>query len=201
MSISRQDVEKVALLARLQLTEAELATMTEQLAQIVGYVDQLAEVDTEGVEPMAHAIEVTNVFRDDEVDGEPAARRSAGQRPAPRRARLSGAGRAGRIDRSRDSCCDAHVCLLHETRLANSLRPTPVTCRGRAIRYRAFEISTRVRYLDRATRRISIASRRRSRRRVSARRCRTGARAGGGDRCPAREAASRWARWPACRSR
>ena len=65
MSISRQDVEKVALLARLQLTEAELGTMTEQLAQIVGYVDQLAEVDTEGVEPMAHAIEVHNVFRGD----------------------------------------------------------------------------------------------------------------------------------------
>jgi aspartyl-tRNA(Asn)/glutamyl-tRNA(Gln) amidotransferase subunit C len=67
MSISRQDIEKVALLARLQLTEAELATMTEQLAQIVGYVDQLAEVDTDGVEPMAHAVEVTNVFRDDAV--------------------------------------------------------------------------------------------------------------------------------------
>jgi aspartyl-tRNA(Asn)/glutamyl-tRNA(Gln) amidotransferase subunit C len=67
MSISRQDVEKVALLARLQLTDAELATMTDQLAQIVGYVDQLAEVDTEGVEPMAHAIEVNNVFRGDEI--------------------------------------------------------------------------------------------------------------------------------------
>ena len=67
MSISRQDLEKVALLARLQLTEAELATMTEQLAQIVGYVDQLAEVNTDDVEPMAHAVEVTNVFRDDAV--------------------------------------------------------------------------------------------------------------------------------------
>jgi aspartyl-tRNA(Asn)/glutamyl-tRNA(Gln) amidotransferase subunit C len=67
MSISRQDIEKVALLARLQLTESELATMTDELAQIVGYVDQLAEVDTEGVEPMAHAVEVTNVFRDDVV--------------------------------------------------------------------------------------------------------------------------------------
>ena len=67
MSISRQDIEKVALLARLQLSEAELGTMTDQLAQIVGYVDQLAEADTEGVEPMAHAIELTNVFADDEV--------------------------------------------------------------------------------------------------------------------------------------
>jgi aspartyl-tRNA(Asn)/glutamyl-tRNA(Gln) amidotransferase subunit C len=67
MSISRQDIEKVALLARLQLSETELATMTLQLHQIVSYVDQLAEVNTEGVEPMAHAIELTNVFKDDQV--------------------------------------------------------------------------------------------------------------------------------------
>lgn len=67
MSISQQEVEKVALLARLQLTETELATMTGQLAQIVAYVDQLAEVDTSAVEPMAHAIELSNVFRADHV--------------------------------------------------------------------------------------------------------------------------------------
>jgi aspartyl-tRNA(Asn)/glutamyl-tRNA(Gln) amidotransferase subunit C len=67
MSISRQDIEKVALLARLQLTDDELSTMTTELAQIVGYVDQLSEVDTEGVAPMAHAIETSNVFRDDVV--------------------------------------------------------------------------------------------------------------------------------------
>ncbi|MAT69327.1 MAG: Asp-tRNA(Asn)/Glu-tRNA(Gln) amidotransferase GatCAB subunit C [Planctomycetaceae bacterium] len=67
MSLTRQDVEKVALLARLQLTDDELATMTDQLAQIVDYVDQLAEVDTDGVEPMAHAVEVANVFAADEV--------------------------------------------------------------------------------------------------------------------------------------
>ena len=67
MSISRQDIEKVALLARLQLDESELESMTEQLAQVVAYVDLLAEVDTNGVEPMAHAVEVTNVFDDDTV--------------------------------------------------------------------------------------------------------------------------------------
>jgi len=67
MSISRQDIEKVALLARLQLTDAELATLTSDLVQIVGYVDQLSEVNTDGVEPMAHAVEVANVFRDDVV--------------------------------------------------------------------------------------------------------------------------------------
>jgi aspartyl-tRNA(Asn)/glutamyl-tRNA(Gln) amidotransferase subunit C len=67
MSISRQDIEKVALLARLRLSESELATMTDQLAQIVGYVDQLSEVSTDDVEPMAHAIELHNVFKDDSV--------------------------------------------------------------------------------------------------------------------------------------
>jgi aspartyl-tRNA(Asn)/glutamyl-tRNA(Gln) amidotransferase subunit C len=67
MSLSRADVEKVALLARLRLTDAELETITAELARIVGYVDQLAEVNTEGVAPMAHAIELANVFRDDAV--------------------------------------------------------------------------------------------------------------------------------------
>jgi aspartyl-tRNA(Asn)/glutamyl-tRNA(Gln) amidotransferase subunit C len=67
MSLSRADVEKVALLARLRLNNDELATMTDQLAQIVGYVDQLSDVDTSNVEPMAHAIELSNVFKDDRV--------------------------------------------------------------------------------------------------------------------------------------
>jgi aspartyl-tRNA(Asn)/glutamyl-tRNA(Gln) amidotransferase subunit C len=68
MAISREDVEKVALLGRLQLSEAELATMAQQLTSIVGYVDHLAQVDTEGVEPMAHAVEQLNVLRDDKVE-------------------------------------------------------------------------------------------------------------------------------------
>ncbi|MBX3427502.1 MAG: Asp-tRNA(Asn)/Glu-tRNA(Gln) amidotransferase subunit GatC [Pirellulales bacterium] len=82
MSLSRQDVEKVALLARLQLSEAELAVMTGQLAEIVAYVDQLAEVDTEGVEPMAHAVEMANVFAADEV--RPSLPREAALANAPR---------------------------------------------------------------------------------------------------------------------
>jgi len=67
MALTRADVEKVALLARLRLSAAELDAMTSQLGAIVGYVDQLGEVDTEGVEPMAHAVEVTNVFAADVV--------------------------------------------------------------------------------------------------------------------------------------
>ena len=66
MSLSRQEVEKVALLARLQLTAEEVDRMTAQLSQIVAYIDQLGELDTVGVEPMAHAVELFNVFSDDE---------------------------------------------------------------------------------------------------------------------------------------
>jgi len=65
MSISRDEVEKVALLARLALSQAELDTMTVQLSEILGYVDLLSEVNTDRVEPMAHALDVADVFRDD----------------------------------------------------------------------------------------------------------------------------------------
>jgi len=67
LSLSRADVEKVALLSRLRLTDAELDEMTEQLSKILGYIDQLSELDTEDVQPIAHAVELTNVFRDDVV--------------------------------------------------------------------------------------------------------------------------------------
>ena len=59
-------VRWVAHLARLELTEAELATMTRQLTSIVDYVNQLQAVNTEGVEPLAHALPVQNVFQADE---------------------------------------------------------------------------------------------------------------------------------------
>jgi aspartyl-tRNA(Asn)/glutamyl-tRNA(Gln) amidotransferase subunit C len=65
MSLTRADVEKVSLLGRLLLSEPELDTMTSQLTRVVGYVEQLAEVDTASVQPMAHAVEMHNVFRDD----------------------------------------------------------------------------------------------------------------------------------------
>jgi len=66
MAISREEVEKVSLLGRLLLSDDELDTMTTQLGRILGYMDLLAKVDTEGVEPMAHALDVSNVFRDDQ---------------------------------------------------------------------------------------------------------------------------------------
>jgi aspartyl-tRNA(Asn)/glutamyl-tRNA(Gln) amidotransferase subunit C len=65
MAISRQEVQKVSLLARLLLSEPELKKMTAQLGQILDYMDLLGEVDTEAVEPMAHALPVADVFRED----------------------------------------------------------------------------------------------------------------------------------------
>ena len=67
MNLARAEVERVSLLARLELTEAELTAMTEQLGQVIGYMDLLSELDTEDVEPMAHAVELSNVFRPDEL--------------------------------------------------------------------------------------------------------------------------------------
>src|SRR4051794_6844516 len=71
MALTRQEVEKVSLLGRLLLTPEELDRLTTQLASTVAYVEQLAELDDEiaakQVEPMAHAVELTNVFRADVV--------------------------------------------------------------------------------------------------------------------------------------
>ncbi len=66
MSLTAAEVLWVAHLARLELSPAELQTLTPQLSAILDYVRQLQEVNTDGVEPMAHALEVHNVFRADE---------------------------------------------------------------------------------------------------------------------------------------
>ncbi|WDI43425.1 Asp-tRNA(Asn)/Glu-tRNA(Gln) amidotransferase subunit GatC [Bremerella sp. P1] len=66
-SLTREEVEKVSLLARLRLSEEELSTMTEQMSQIVSYVELLEEVNTDDVEPMAHAVEQHNIFAEDAV--------------------------------------------------------------------------------------------------------------------------------------
>jgi aspartyl-tRNA(Asn)/glutamyl-tRNA(Gln) amidotransferase subunit C len=66
MALTSEQVRWVAHLARLELSDDELATMTRQLSAIVDYVAQLQEVDTTGVEPLAHALDRRNVFRGDE---------------------------------------------------------------------------------------------------------------------------------------
>jgi aspartyl-tRNA(Asn)/glutamyl-tRNA(Gln) amidotransferase subunit C len=67
MKISRQEVEHVALLARLHLTDSEIEQFTGQLDAILTYVDKLNELDTRNVEPTSHVIDVGNVLREDRV--------------------------------------------------------------------------------------------------------------------------------------
>lgn len=67
MPVSRDDVEYVAKLARIELTEEEKNTLTSQLNSILGHIEKLSELDTEGVEPTFHVFDVRNVFREDEV--------------------------------------------------------------------------------------------------------------------------------------
>jgi aspartyl-tRNA(Asn)/glutamyl-tRNA(Gln) amidotransferase subunit C len=66
MALTGDQVRWVAHLARLELSADELAVMTKQLSAIVEYVNQLQELDTKAVEPLAHALPISNVFRDDE---------------------------------------------------------------------------------------------------------------------------------------
>jgi len=65
--ITVKDVEHVAKLARLELTEEEKETYTKQLGDVLKYVEQMNEVDTSNVEPMAHPIDFVNVMREDKV--------------------------------------------------------------------------------------------------------------------------------------
>lgn len=65
MSLSRDDVAKTARLARLRLSDTELDALTGQLGAILDYVAILDELDVEAVEPMVHAVELSNVLRPD----------------------------------------------------------------------------------------------------------------------------------------
>ena len=65
-SLSAEQVHWIARLARLELSEGELVTMAAQLSEVIGYFAQLQQVNTEGVEPMAHALDLQNVFRADD---------------------------------------------------------------------------------------------------------------------------------------
>jgi aspartyl-tRNA(Asn)/glutamyl-tRNA(Gln) amidotransferase subunit C len=64
--ISRDEVEHIARLSRLALSEAEAERMREQLSGILAYIDKLRALDTGGVEPTSHAVPLLNVMREDE---------------------------------------------------------------------------------------------------------------------------------------
>jgi aspartyl-tRNA(Asn)/glutamyl-tRNA(Gln) amidotransferase subunit C len=66
MKITKDEVLYVADLARLDLDEASIDMFAEQITEILGYVDMLKGVDTEGIQPTSHAIFLTNAFREDE---------------------------------------------------------------------------------------------------------------------------------------
>ena len=68
MSVNEQQVRHVAKLARLALGEAEIARMVPELNQILDWVEQLGEVDTDGVEPLTAVIDIPERLRDDVVN-------------------------------------------------------------------------------------------------------------------------------------
>jgi aspartyl-tRNA(Asn)/glutamyl-tRNA(Gln) amidotransferase subunit C len=65
MAITKKDVEEIALLSRLEMSDEELEMMTTQLSQILEYASMLNELDIRDVEPTMHAVPLTNVLRDD----------------------------------------------------------------------------------------------------------------------------------------
>ncbi|WP_455388084.1 Asp-tRNA(Asn)/Glu-tRNA(Gln) amidotransferase subunit GatC [Petrachloros mirabilis] len=67
MEITKQEVERVAKLARLEITPAEKDTFVKQLSQILTHVEKLKQYDTKGIEPTATVLGQINVFRDDDV--------------------------------------------------------------------------------------------------------------------------------------
>lgn len=67
MTICREDIEKVARLAKIQLSDAQISAMEQDLSNILALVDQLQAVDTSHIEPMAHPLDAHQRLRLDEV--------------------------------------------------------------------------------------------------------------------------------------
>jgi aspartyl-tRNA(Asn)/glutamyl-tRNA(Gln) amidotransferase subunit C len=67
MAVTLDDVRKVAYLARLSFSPAEEARLVDELNRILGYMEKLNELNTEGVSPTSHVLPISNVFREDAV--------------------------------------------------------------------------------------------------------------------------------------
>lgn len=65
--LSREDIRYIASLSRIHLKEDEVQYFTEQLGQILGYVEKLKSLNTQGVEPTSHVLPLQNVYREDHV--------------------------------------------------------------------------------------------------------------------------------------
>jgi len=76
MVLTKKEVEHIADLARIKLSDKEKEKMAEDMAAILGYIDKLNEVKTDGVEPAAQVSGLENVFRKDEPGKEPADRQA-----------------------------------------------------------------------------------------------------------------------------
>lgn len=80
-TITRSDVAYVAGLAQLRLDDAATERLVDEMNNILGYMDKLNELNTDDVEPMLHAMALTNIFREDEV--KPSLDRDLALRGAP----------------------------------------------------------------------------------------------------------------------
>ena len=81
MSLSLEEVRRIAMLARIEVTDAEIPSVQEKLNGILGMIAEMQSVDTTGVEPMAHALDLAQRLRPDQVsEGD---RRAAFQAIAP----------------------------------------------------------------------------------------------------------------------
>jgi len=67
MSLTKDDVRKIAFLARIRVPDERLEPLAGELNNIVGWVEQLGEVDTHGVEPMTSVVEIATPMREDKV--------------------------------------------------------------------------------------------------------------------------------------
>ncbi len=67
MKITKEEVLHVASLARLKFSDEDVKKLETDMADIIGFADNLSELDTEGVVPTAHAIPMQNAFREDEI--------------------------------------------------------------------------------------------------------------------------------------
>jgi len=65
--VNVEDIEYVAKLAKLKLTDEEKAKLTPQMADIINFANKISELDTEGIKETNHILEMNNVFREDEV--------------------------------------------------------------------------------------------------------------------------------------
>jgi aspartyl-tRNA(Asn)/glutamyl-tRNA(Gln) amidotransferase subunit C len=71
MKLTRDEMQRVAVLARLRLTPQEETQLTEQLDHILAYMEKLAELDTSNIEPFSHEADTVNAFREDRVTNRP----------------------------------------------------------------------------------------------------------------------------------